>query len=118
MGMLHDPDDEIDEIARAAAVRLSPEFGPRTEAEVAAALFARRVPRAAEQYDPVSVGILIVAIVTLAWTVYSDHRKEHPDAAREVIELTVRSELRREFEATPASVRITEVVITEITERQ
>ena len=110
--------DPVDEIARAAAERLGPDFGPLTVAEVEAALYARHGPRVAEKYDPVSVGILIVAIVTLAWTVYSDHRQEKPDAPREETERTIRTKISREFEATPTGARITEEVIMQIIKRQ
>lgn len=111
-------DDPAGEIARAAGVRLAAEFGPRTEIEVDAALFARDFPGKTEQYDPVSIGILIVAIATLAWMIYSDHRKESPEAPPEATKRVLRHELSREIEATPTSLRVTEVVITEIIDRQ
>jgi hypothetical protein len=109
-------DDPVEAIARAAAKRLAPEYGPRLEVDVEAALYARDSERGPEQYDPVSVGILLVSIATLAWMIYSDHRKKAPGAAPEVVERTVRTELRRQVDATPESARISEVVVTEIVE--
>jgi hypothetical protein len=111
-------DDPVDEIARATGVRLTADFGPQTEAEVELALLARHTPPQAVQYDAVSIGILIVAITTLAWMVYCDHRSEKPHVAPEVTERILRTEIRREFEATPASLRITDVIIEEIVVRK
>lgn len=110
-------DDPVSEIARATAARLGPEFGQNLAAKVEAALYARDSSRGPEQFDPVSVGILIVAIVTLAWTVYSEHRKKAPDASAAAVEGTLRNEIRREVEVTPDSIRITEVVVQEIMDR-
>jgi hypothetical protein len=103
-------EDMAAEVARGAARRLAPEYGERIEAEVEEALSG-----GARQYDPVSVGILVVAIATLAWEVYAKRRerKESP----EVLDRAIRTEVRREFEMTPDSVRVTEVVIKEIVDR-
>ena len=103
-------EDMAAEIARGAARRLAPEYGERVQVEVEAALAG-----SAQRYDPVSVGILVVAIATLAWEVYAKRRERKE--APEVIERAIRTEVRREFEMTPQSVRVTEVVIKEITDR-
>jgi hypothetical protein len=66
---------------------------PGVAAEVEAALAARQTPAVPPQYaDPVALASLIVAIATLAWTVYTDLRKRttaipapdviNPDRAR------------------------------------
>lgn len=110
-------DDPVAEIARAAARRLAPELGKDVETKTEAALYARDSRRGQEQYDPISIGILIVGIATLAWMVYSDHRKTAPDASPAAIERVVRNEVRREVEITPNSVRITDVVVQEIIDK-
>lgn len=70
-----------------------------------------------ERYDPVSVGILIVSIATLALSIYAGHRKKTPNAAPEVVERILRSELRREIDVTPDSIRISQVIVNETVER-
>jgi hypothetical protein len=110
-------DDPVENIARAAARRLAPEYGPQLETDVEAALGARGTDRGAEQFDPVSVGILIVAIATLAWMIYMDHREKAPEAAAEVVERTLRTELRRQVDIGQGSDRLSEVIVIEILER-
>lgn len=97
------------EVARAAARRLVPEYGDHIEAEGEGALSGAR------RYDLYEVGILIVAIATLAWDVYTKRRerKEAPEA----LERAIRVEVRREFGVTPQSIRVTEVVTMEIVAR-
>jgi hypothetical protein len=109
-------DDPVGDIARAAAQRLAPEHGERLAAEVEAALYARNSTRGAEQYviDPVALGTLIVAIATLAWTIYSDLRKEKPEVVPEVAERELRVELRRFGESGPERDRVTEIIVSEI----
>jgi hypothetical protein len=71
--------DPIAAAARAAAHRLAAEHGPGLAADVEAALHTRDADQRPGQYlDPVSLGTLIVAIATLAWTIYTDKRKQHP----------------------------------------
>src|SRR5215472_5694711 len=93
--------DPIAEAARAAAVRLAGEHGAGLAADVETALAARGAGQRPGQYiDPVSIGGLIVAIATLAWTIYSDRRKrsaEPPPPA--VLAREVRIELRRQVSA-------------------
>ncbi len=108
-------DDPVEAVARAAAQRLAPEYGPRLAVDVEAALYARGSERGPEQYvDPVALGSLIVSIATLAWTIYSDLRKKAPAATKEVAARTMRVELRRYGDATPESDKVTEVVVAEI----
>jgi hypothetical protein len=101
-------------VARAAARRLAPEYGPRLTAEVEAALYAGGSSRGPEQYDPVAIAGVIVAIATLAWTIYRDLRKEKPETSSEVAERTLRVEMRKYGDDSPDSKKITEVIITEI----
>jgi hypothetical protein len=110
-------DDPVAEVARAAARRLVPEFGQDVETKTEAALYARDSSRGKEQYDPVSLGILIVTIATLAWMVYSDHRKTEPNASPATVERVLRNEIRREVEVTPDSIRITDVVVQEVMDK-
>jgi hypothetical protein len=103
--------DHVAEIAWASTAVLTSEFGPSTEIEVAAALNARRRRDNTRYYDPVAIGSLIVSIAAFAWQVYTDHRNRESNSPREASEQVLRTEIRREFEITPAIVRITEVVI-------
>jgi hypothetical protein len=109
-------DDPVGDIARATAQRLAPEHGERLQAEVEAALYARIRTRGAEQYviDPIALASLIVAIATLAWTIYSDLRKEKPDIAPQVAERELRVELRRFGGQGPERDRVDEIIVTEI----
>lgn len=102
-------EDIAADVARAAARALVPEYGDHIEAEVEGALSG------AQRYDLYEIGILIVAIATLAWEVYAKRRERNE--ATEVLERAIRTEVRREFGVTPQSIRITEVVTTEIVER-
>jgi len=102
-------DDMAAAIARGAARRLAPEYGNHIEAEVESALSGT------QRYDLYEIGILIVAIAALGWDVYTKRRERKE--AREVLERAIRTEVRREFGATPQSIRITEIVTMEIMER-
>jgi hypothetical protein len=108
--------DPISAAARATAERLAVEYGPGLSADVEAALPAQRTAQRPDRYiDPVSVGSLIVAIATLAWTVYSDLRKQTPQPSPEVIARQVRAEVAEyDGPGTDESDRITSIVVTEI----
>ena len=72
--------DPAADAARAAAAILAPDLGPNLPAEVEAALAARDTQQRPDRYlDPVSLASLIVAIATLAWTIYNDQRTHTPD---------------------------------------
>ena len=63
--------DPVAIAARAAAQQLKTEAGPGLVAEVEAVLATCESPFAPPQYvDPVALASLIVAIASLAWTVY------------------------------------------------
>jgi hypothetical protein len=107
--------ESIAAVARAAARNLIAEYGPGLEADVEAALHAGTEQRPGQYLDPISVGGLIVAIATLAWTIYSDQRKHTREPAPEVIERRVRIEIREHADASPQEIsRIAEVVVTQI----
>jgi hypothetical protein len=102
--------------ARAAADRLATEHNSGLAADVEAALQGRGTTQRPNQYlDPVSLGSLIVAIATLAWTIYSDQRRKTREPPPELIARHVRAELRRESNTYGEEIdRITEIIITEI----
>jgi nitrogen fixation-related uncharacterized protein len=108
--------DSVADAARSAAAILTPDLGPNLPAEVEAALAARGARQRPDRYlDPVSLASLIVAIATLAWTIYNDQRKHTPDPQPSSIARQVRITLRDQDTSLPPNAeRITEVVATEI----
>ena len=110
--------DPAADAARAAAAILAPDLGPSLPAEVEAALAARDTQQRPDRYlDPVSLATLIVAIATLAWTIYTDQRtRHHADPPADAVARQVRITLRDQDTALPPGTeRITEIVATEIT---
>ena len=103
--------------ARAAAVVLAPQLGAGLPAEVEAALAARGTHQRPNRYlDPVSLAGLIVAIATLAWTIYNDQRSRTSSPPPEIIARQVRIILREQDTAMPEGTEhITEIIATEIT---
>ncbi len=108
--------DPITTAAHAAAQRLTAVYGPGLAADADAALHARGTAQRPGQYlDPVSLGSLIVAIATLAWTIYADQRKKTPDPSPGLIARHVRIELRQHSGTSQQDTdRIIEIVVTEI----
>jgi hypothetical protein len=108
--------DPVTTAARAAAERLAAEYPPSLATEVEVALQARGTAQRPGQYlDPISLGSLIVAIATLAWTIYSDQRKETSEPSPDVVARHVRVELRKHSSTSPQEGdRITEIVVAEI----
>ena len=108
--------DPITTAARATAEHLRTEYGPGLAADVDAALHAQVTAQRPGQYlDPISLGSLIVAIATLAWTIYSDQRKKTPEPSPDVLARHVRAELWRHADTSQHETdRITEIVVTEI----
>jgi hypothetical protein len=106
--------DPVAVAARAAAQQLEAEAGPGLVAEVEAVLATRESPSAPPpQYvDPVVVASLIVAIASLAWTVYTDLRKRTARPSAEVVARTVRVTRQDQGQAA-APDHIVEVVVTE-----
>jgi len=109
--------DPVGDAARSAATILAPDLGPRLPAEVEAALAARDTQQRPDLYlDPVSLASLIVAIATLAWTIYNDQRTRTPSPPPDAISRQIRIILREQDTALPPGAeRITEIVATEIT---
>jgi hypothetical protein len=109
--------DPAADAARSAAIILTPELGSSLPAEVEVALAARDTQQRPDRYlDPVSLASLIVAIATLAWTIYNDQRKRQINPPPESIARQVRITLREQDTALPPDTgRITEIVAAEIT---
>jgi hypothetical protein len=110
--------DPAADAARSAAVTLAPDLGPHLPAEVEAALAARDLEERPGRYlDPVSLASLIVAIATLAWTIYNDQRSRHtPNPTPADIARQLRITLREQDTILPPDTeRITEIIATEIT---
>jgi len=105
--------DPIAIVARAAAQRLEAEARAGLVAEVEAALATRESPSAPPQYvDPVALASLIVAIASLAWTVYADLQKRTTRPAADVVARRVRVTLRDSGQAA-APDHIIDIVVTE-----
>jgi nitrogen fixation-related uncharacterized protein len=110
--------DPAADAARAAAAILAPDLGSHLPAEVEAALAARDIGQRPDRFlDPVSLAALIVAVATLAWTIYTDQRdRHHADPPADAVARQVRITLRDQDTALPPGTeRITEIVATEIT---
>ncbi len=109
--------DPAADAARAAAAILAPDLGLNLPAEVETALAARDTQQRPDRFfDPVSLASLIVAIATLAWTIYNDHHTRTPDPPPSSIARQVRITLRDQDTTLPPSTeRNTVVVATEIT---
>lgn len=108
--------DPIAAAAHAAAQQLTASYGPGLLADVEVALHARDTQERPVQYlDPISLATLIVAVATLAWTIYADQRKNTPAPSPDAIARAVRVELRTHSNADPAQQeKITSIVVTEI----
>ena len=109
--------DPVGDAARSAAAILAADLSPNLPTEVEAALAARDTRQRPDRYlDPVSLASLIVAIATLAWTIYNDQRNHTSDPPADSIARQVRITLRDQDTALPPGTdRITEIVATEIT---
>jgi hypothetical protein len=107
--------DPVEVAARATAAQLAAEYGPAVVAEVDAALHARRRAERPQQFvDPVSLGSLIVAVATLAWTIYADLRKRTPEPPQEEVQRQVIVELEEQGAADHKDAeRITAIAVTE-----
>jgi hypothetical protein len=107
--------DPIEVTARATAAQLAAEHGPGVVAEVDAALHARRHAERPRQFvDPYSLGSFIVAVATLAWTIYADLRKQTPEPRPQEVKRQVLVELREQGAAGRKDAeRITAIAVTE-----
>ena len=104
--------------ARSAAAILASSHGSDLPAQVEAALAARHRAQRPDHYlDPVSLASLIVAIATLAWSVYNDQRNNRTsDPKPDAIARQVRITLREQDTILPPGIEhVTEIIATEIT---
>jgi hypothetical protein len=87
--------EAVQRAARAAARRLTAEYGAQIEADVEHALHTGNAGESVpdQYFDPISLGALIVGAATLAWTVYRDLRKQSRTPAPDVLSRRVRLEL-------------------------
>lgn len=109
--------DPVAATSRAAAQRLTAEFGGGVVADLEAVLQGRP-PGAPDQFfDPISVSVLIVEVAHLAWSIYEGrHRRtEKPaEAASEDLARRIRVKVGSTEPVTTAERdRIIEVVVTE-----
>ena len=89
-----DVDGPVERTARAAAERLSADYGPRLVPDVEAAVYNAGWQQRPEQYlDPISLAALLLAAAQFGWQVYQDHKKETAKPSREVLERRIRVEL-------------------------
>jgi hypothetical protein len=110
------PPTAVAQGARAAAGRLSGEFGPRLPVDVEAALHAPEAQGAPDQYfvDPISLGALLVSVAGLAWKIYQDIKaKSAKEPAHDVVERRVRVEIDAGTLTPEQRDRIIEVVVSE-----
>jgi hypothetical protein len=107
--------EPVADSARGAAQRLAGELSePRLVTDVEAALVAGEGRTVPDRYlDPISLGALIVSVAQLAWTVYTDLKKQTPEPAREVVERRVRVQLPAGEVPAAQRDRIIEVVVEE-----
>jgi uncharacterized protein (UPF0264 family) len=83
----------VDRIARSAAARLAQDANlPWLIPEVERQLAVGDSGQAAERYEPITISLaaLVVSIAGLAWTVYTDLRRQTPRPDPEVIKRRIR----------------------------
>ena len=105
--------EPVSAIAQSVAETLAAELGAHVLTDVAVALYEPDGASRPEQYvDPISLGGLIVAIATLAWTIYNDRKRAggHPDAAALAQALEDALTASADSRAAPPDARIIEVV--------
>lgn len=109
-------DDAVGAVARATAKELAPQYGPRLQAEVEAALYSTGASGPPSQYfDPVAVGSLIVSIAALAWQVYNDRKKQGEKPTKTTMASVLRVERRKHADLTATEETVIEIVSAEIT---
>lgn len=113
--MSDDPVDPVAAAARAAARQLAPMYDLPLEAGVEEALLGARTKESPTQYlDPISLGILIVAIATLAYQIYSDRKKNGGKPTRDNVTQEVQEERRKDGELTGVEEKIIAIVSAQI----
>lgn len=100
--------------ARAAALRLAPEFGARLPADVEVSLHTPAGEPGAQYVDPIALAALIVSASQLAWQIYADIRSRNAKPSPEVVARSVRVQLVDTTEIEPADRdRVIDVVVNE-----
>jgi hypothetical protein len=87
----------VDRIARSAAERLARDGDlPLLVPEVERELQIGDGPQATERYEPIAISLaaLLVSTAGLAWTVYTDLKKQTPRPDAEVLKRRIRIELK------------------------
>lgn len=111
------PTGPVAATARTIAHQLTPQYGPQLPADVEAALHTTSNQPPQQYLDPISLGSLIVAIATLAWTTYQDLKKTTPQPPPPLITRTIRLQLTNTTDTTglPAHERdhIIDLTVTE-----
>jgi hypothetical protein len=101
--------------ARAAAVRLSSEFGSQLPADVEAALYARGQACEPNRYiDLVELGSFLVSAASLAWQIYDSRRMKGEKPTAPVLAREVRVVQRERTQLDGTRERIIEVVASEV----
>jgi hypothetical protein len=96
----------IEGTARRVAVQLAPDLDPTLPDQVQRALAEDPLDRPAERLiDPISLGALIVSIVSLGWTIYHDLKQDRaataPDPAKDIERLSAELQAQPEAERPP-----------------
>src|SRR4051794_26798359 len=83
--------DPAEAISRNVAARLAG-TSPRLPVDVELALGHRNTPsqRPSQYFDPISLAGLIISIASLAWTVYTDLKKQNPAPTPAALTQTIR----------------------------
>jgi hypothetical protein len=106
--------DPIKTAARAAAKRLTADYGFNLPSDVEAVLHGEETVQRRNQYpDLVSVASLIVAVATLAWTIYNDLRMKTSEHPAEDVADEVRSALKDQTDSRHSS---TDLIISVVVE--
>jgi hypothetical protein len=88
--------DPVDRIARGAAARLAQETGqPSLVPEVERRLEVGEDTGPGDRFEPITLSIaaLIVSVASLAWTIYTDIKKQTPKPEPEVIKRRIRVDI-------------------------
>jgi hypothetical protein len=95
----------VDRIARGAAQRLAQDGDlPTLVPEVERQLQLGNAGQAAERYEPITISLaaLVVSIASLAWTVYTDLRKQTARPDPEVLKRRLRIQVELPEQVSPA----------------
>jgi hypothetical protein len=108
-------DDVVAAAARATATELAPQYGPRVEAEVEAALHGAGEVKPPSQFtDPVAIGSLIVSIAALVYQMYRDHKKDGEKPSKDTLTRRARVKVRESRNLTQTDERVIEITAEQI----